>query len=231
MDNQDQNDQAEKPAFKPARNPFLSAVGLGSQKPENPQQEAKDVVVGNKPATLVGTTAESKAPGANTPPTKKNVPEETMYEWQAPEFAFTQKPFGWYLGIIAFFLGLSALAYFLIDGLFQKILTIALLVIMAAATSVWAGRKPRVMNYKVTNYGVSLNDKKLTFDDFRAFYVYMDYNQESVALLPAKRFGTLVSMPLATPESEDILEVISHMVPEIEHSEDIIDKLVRRLRF
>jgi hypothetical protein len=232
MDNQDQNEQADKPAFKPAKNPFLSAVGIGTkQTDEPPQQQTKEVVVGNKSTTMVGALAQDKSPESETAKSKKNVPEEIMYDWQAPEFAFTQKPFGWYLGIFAFFLGLSTLAFFFIDGLFQKILTIALLVIMAVATAVWAGRRPRVLNFKVTNYGISLDEKKFSYDDFRAFYVFMDYNQESIALLPAKRFGTLISLPLTTPEAEDILETISHMVPETEHNEDIIDKLVRRLRF
>jgi hypothetical protein len=38
-------------------------------------------------------------------------------------------------------------------------------------------------------------------------------------------------MPLATPDANEIKSTISQMVPIIEHNEDMIDKLFRRLRF
>lgn len=232
MENQDQNEPQAQPNFKPAKNPFLSAVGLGSKQPQQePQQQTKDVDVGNKTATLVGASAEQKAPPKEQANPKASVPEETLFQWQAPEFAYTQKPVGWYLGIFGFFAILVALAFIFLNSPFQLWVTVGLLIVMAVATSVWASRKPKVLEYEVTNYGIAVNNKKYNFDDFRAFYEYMDYNQRSIDLVPGKRFGTLVSMPLTTPESDEIVETIAHMVPEIEHSEDIMDKIVRRLRF
>ena len=233
MEDQDQNEQPSQPAFKPAKNPFLSAVGLGSDKSEDvtQKQQTKDVDVGSRSATLVGTSAEQKAPAKETENPRASIPEESLFQWQAPEFAYTQKPIGWYLGIFGFFAILVVLAFFFLNSPFQLWVTIGLLVVMAIATSVWASRKPKVLSYEVTNYGIAVNSKKYNFDDFRAFYEYMDYNQRSIDLVPGKRFGTLVSMPLTTPESDEIVETIAHMVPKIEHSEDIMDKIVRRLRF
>lgn len=232
MDNNQEDNQSDnKAGFKPASNPFLSKITGQS----NPPQEAEapvttDVEVGGKATTLVGNRAESKQE-ASSEAKPSRVPEEILYQWQAPEFAYTDKPGGWYLGIFAFFIGLAALAFFFIDATFQKWTTIVLLLIMAAALSVWARRKPKIYGYMVTNYGITVNQKKYSFDDFRACYEYMDYNQPSLDLVPSQRFGTLVSLPLATPEAEDIKETISHMVPKIEHNEDIADKLFRRLRF
>lgn len=232
MDNQDNQEQSNKPSFKPAKNPFLSAVGLGSEKSEQPEaQQTKEIEVGNKSATLIGASAEDKSPTGQQEQAKPAVPEEVLYQWQAPEFSYTQKPAGWYMGIFAFFIALGVLAFFFIGSEFQKWVTIGLLIIMAIALSVWANRKPKVLSYIITNYGVNVSNKKYLFDDFRAFYGYMDYNQPTLDLVPSKRFGTLVSLPLATPESDDIQETIAHMVPEIEHNEDIIDRIVRRLRF
>jgi hypothetical protein len=130
------------------------------------------------------------------------------------------------LGIIAFFAGLIALAVW-----FQQWITIVLLVIMAIAISVWASRKPKVLIYRITNYGVEVENRKYLFDDFRAYYKYMDYNQPTLDLVPSKRFGTLVSLPLATQDANEIEATLSQMVPVIEHKEDIADKIFRRLRF
>lgn len=233
MNNQDPQ-QENKPGFKPAKNPFMSALGLGTKKETDNQPavpQNKEVVVGNKATTLMGNTAEQKAGNLDIPEPENKVPEEILYQWQAPEFSYTHKPTGWYLAIFAFFIGLCVLAFFFISSDIQKYITIGLLVVMAIATSVWAVRKPKVLSYTVTNYGVVVDNKHYSFDDFRAFYQYMDYNQLSIDLVPGKRFGTLVSVPLATPESDEILETISHMIPEIQHSEDVMDRIVRRLRF
>jgi hypothetical protein len=210
MDPKEDNNSASS-GFKPASNPFV-------------QNNTKDVQVGHKETTLVGEKAENKKDSEKTEAPK--VPEEVLFQWQAPEFAYTSKPFGWYLGIFAVFAGLIGLAIWL-----QQWVSIVLLAVMAIAISVWANRKPKVLIYKITNYGVNVESKKYLFDDFRAFYEYSDYNQPTIDLVPVKRFGTLVSLPLATPDAEEVKQTIAHMVPKIEHHEDIADKLFRRMRF
>lgn len=208
MDSNNQNQEDNK-SFKPAANPFNKT---GS----------KDVEIGGVGATLVGKGVDSK-PSQSA---KAKVPEEILFQWEAPEFVYTHKPIGWYIGIFAFFSGLIAIAVWQ-----QQWISIGLLAIMAVAISVWANRKPNTLLYKITNYGLEVGEKKYLYDNFRAFYEYNDYNQPTIDLVPTKRFGTLVSLPLATPDAGEVKETIAHMIPEIEHHEDIVDKLFRRLRF
>lgn len=212
MNEQDSKDEQQS-QFKPASNPFLAGQ-VSPSKNESPQDQS----------SLVGSRAEEKE--AHQQKEEPKLPEQIIFQWQAPEFAYTQKPFGWFLGIIAFFAGLIALAVW-----FQQWITIVLLAIMAIAISVWASRKPKVLIYRITNYGVEVENRKYLFDDFRAYYKYMDYNQPTLDLVPSKRFGTLVSLPLATQDANEIEATLSQMVPVIEHKEDIADKIFRRLRF
>ena len=260
MEPQDQPDNTPDAGFRPAENPFANQPAQSPpplpkeptaainplanqvvQKPnpvinilaEHPIQTPAPPI-NTPPATdksnLVGVRADSKRQSDNDIPEQRE-PEETLYEWQAPEFAYTHKPVGWYAAVVAFFVGLVVLAFFFVAGDIQKWTTIGLLAVMSVAVSIWANRKPAVLQYRITTYGLEVGNKKHLFDDFRAFYEYMDYNQPSIDLVPGKRFGTLVSLPLATNEADQIEETISHMIPKIEHSEDIIDKLFRRLRF
>lgn len=212
--NEQDSKETKQAQFKPASNPFLAGQVSSSSKNESSGEQSG----------LVGSRAEEKE--AHQEQEDPKVPEQIIFQWQAPEFAYTQKPFGWFLGIIAFFAGLIALAVW-----FQQWITIVLLVIMAIAISVWASRKPKVLIYRITNYGVEVENRKYLFDDFRAYYKYMDYNQPTLDLVPSKRFGTLVSLPLATQDANEIEATLSQMVPVIEHKEDIADKIFRRLRF
>ena len=214
----DQNNQPEK------KTSLVSKLGFG-KKDDTPLPENTSVSIGDKSTTLVGVTTSSKG-GHQAEEEEHKVPEEVLFEWQAPEFAFTQKPIGWFIGMVVVFLVLAGLAAW-----FQQWLTIGLLAVMVIAIGVWANRRPRVLAYQITNYGIIVDKRKYLFDDFRAYYEYMDYNQPSIDLVPGKRFGTLVSLPLATPDADAIEQTIAHMVPKIEHNEDMIDKLFRRLRF
>ena len=261
MQPQDQVDNTPDAGFKPAENAFANQPAQQSPPPLPKEPTAAINPLANQvvqqPAPVINILAkhpiQAPAPPVNTNPAadKSNLvgvradtkrqsgdeipevkaPEETLYEWQAPEFVYTHKPAGWYVAVIAFFAALMVLASFFVDGDIQKWITIGLLGVMAVAISIWANRKPVVLQYRITTYGLEVGNKKHLFDDFRVFYEYMDYNQPSIDLVPGKRFGTLVSLPLATSEADQIEETISHMIPKIEHSEDVIDKLFRRLRF
>ncbi len=213
----DQNNQPEK------KTSLVSKLGLG-KKDDTPLPENTSVSIGDKSTTLVGTKT-SKG-GNHTEEDAHKVPEEVLFVWQAPEFAFTNKPIGWFIGLVVVFLMLGGIAAW-----FQQWITIGLLAVMTIAVGVWANRKPRVLPYQITNYGIIVDKRKYLFDDFRAYYEYMDYNQPSIDLIPGKRFGTLVSLPLATPDADAIEQTIGHMIPKTEHKEDMIDKLFRRLRF
>lgn len=215
----EQNNQPDK-----KNDGFAAKLGLG-KKDDTPLPENTSVSIGDRSTTLVGATTATKG-GHQTDEEEQKVPEEVLYEWQAPEFAFTQKPIGWFAGMVAILLVLAGLAAW-----FQQWFTIGLLVVMAISVGVWANRKPRVLAYRLTNYGIIIDKRKYLFDDFRAYYEYMDYNQPSIDLVPGKRFGTLVSLPLATPDADAIEQTIAHMVPKVEHNEDVVDKLFRRLRF
>lgn len=213
MDNNNPQQQDNNEGFKPASNPFM----VGGMQTKN-----ETAPTPNQP-NLIGSKAEEKEAHKEEAP---QIPEEIIFQWQAPEFAYTHKPIGWFFGVFAFFAGLIALAVW-----YRQWITIVLLAIMSIAISVWATRKPKVRIYRITNYGIEVEDRKYLFDNFSAYYKYMDYNQPTIDLVPAKRFGTLVSLPLATPDADEIEAAIAQMIPVTEHNEDIADKIFRRLRF
>ena len=259
MEPQDQADNTPDAGFRPAENPFANQPAQSPTPPVAPSitinplanqmaQAASPTAnpLGNNPiqtpappvntapiadkSRLVGVRADTKRQSDNDIPEQKE-PEETLYQWTAPEFAYTQKPAGWYLAVSAFFAILITIAFFFLSSDFQKWVTMGLLGVMAVATVIWGNRKPNTLEYSLTNYGIGIGSKKYLFDDFSVFYEYMDYNQPSIDLVPGKRFGTLVSLPLATADAANIKEALEHMVPQIEHNENPIDKLARRLRF
>ncbi len=155
-----------------------------------------------------------------------SVPEQFLMRWSAPEFVQTHKPIGWYIGFGLFFVALIAIALFT-----KQYLTVGLFVVMAVAVFIYANRPPRILQYQVSNYGVYVGDKQYLFDSLDVYYETSDYGQTVLELVPNTRFGTLVSLPPAEHQLEQLEQTLGQMLPKVENRDNFVDLLFRKLRF
>lgn len=152
--------------------------------------------------------------------------ETTLETWSAPEFAFTTKPAGWFLALAVFFACLIGIAV-----LTKQWLSIGLFALMGVSLAVYANRKPRTLNYALTTHGIHVGEKTYGFDNFSAFYEVSDYGQRVFELVPSKRLGTLVSLPIPHEIEEDLGEMLGTVLPKVPARNDVIDRVFRYLRF
>ncbi len=155
-----------------------------------------------------------------------NIPEQFLMRWSAPEFVQTHKPVGWYIGFGMFFIVLIAVALFT-----KQYLTVGLFVVMGVAVLIYANRPPRILQYQISNYGVYVGDKKYLFDSLDVYYETNDYGQTVLELVPNTRFGTLVSLPPAEHQLEQLEQTLGQMLPKVENRDNFVDTLFRKLRF
>lgn len=153
-------------------------------------------------------------------------PEEVLASWNAPEFTYISKPAGWY-GVVAL------VAIVLAGGLayFRQWVTVVLVLVMGLAMAVVGSRRPRTLNYTITNYGVYVGEKPYSYDNFKAHYEGNDYGQKVLELVPTKRFAPLVSLPVPPQQEADIFALIGEMVPKTEPTNNFVDKIFTYFRF
>ena len=152
--------------------------------------------------------------------------ETTLMSWNAPEFTFTNKPAGWYALLALFFVAMIGLALYT-----RQYLTIGLLVLMCISLVIYAQRKPRTLNYTITTHGVYVGEKSYHFDSFSSFYEISDYGQRVFELVPSKQLGTLVSLPIQEGEERTIESLLGSVLPKVPPRNDLIDRLLRAMRF
>ena len=212
--NHPQEDQSTQSTPQTAEVGGVELVGKTvEQRKPKPNQKKQSVV-----SRYFGIGQKKKEPHEED--TKPNVPETVLLQWNAPEFVQTHKPVGWYILFGFFFLVLIAIAV-----LTKQYITVGLFTVMAIAVLVYANREPRVLSYKISNYGISVGQKKYVFDDFDAYYEADDYGQTVVELVPNKRFGTLVSLPPAEHHLQEVEDTLGKMLPKVDNKEDIVDKI------
>ena len=217
---QENNSPQEDQSAQPQEEGGVELVGKTvEQRKPAPNQKKPSIV-----SRYLGIGAKKKEPRVDKP--KSNVAEVVLLQWNAPEFVQTHKPAGWYILFGLFFLVLIALAIFT-----KQYITVGLFMVMAIAVLVYANREPRILSYKISNYGISVGDKKYVFDDFDSYYEANDYGQTVVELVPNKRFGTLVSLPPAEHHLQEVEDTLGKMLPKVDNKEDIVDKIFRKLRF
>lgn len=217
---QDNNHPQEDRSTQPAAAGGVELVGktVEDRKPK-PNQKKPSVL-----ARYFGIGQKKKEPHVEKP--KPNVAETVLLQWSAPEFVQTHKPAGWYILFGLFFLVLIAIAVFT-----KQYITVGLFMVMGVAIVVYANREPRVLSYRISNYGISVGEKKYLFDDFDSYYEANDYGQTVIELVPNKRFGTLVSLPPAEHHLQQIEDTLGKMLPKTSNREDFVDKIFRKLRF
>jgi len=147
--------------------------------------------------------------------------------WEASEYIHHTKSFMWYLAYVGVMLVLLALAYFVTHSW----TFMALVIVMSVAIGIYANRPPRTLHYALTDAGIQIDQATYKYSDFRAFGIMNDGALYSIMLIPAKRFLPAVSIYFAEEDGEEIVDILGARLPMEEIRLDVVDRLVRRLRF
>lgn len=188
-----------------------------------PQSEAP-LQVTEFPPTQSPVAPPAALPAAD--PTAQTDPDQTL-SWEASEYIHHEKEWIWFLPVIGGGLALLAVSIFLL----QSITFSVLIVVMTIALSIYAVRPPRIMRYELSPLGVRINEKSLSFRDFRSFGIVQDGPLYSALLTPNKRFMPTVTVYFPAEYGERVVDLLGSYIPMQNVELDFVDKLMRKFRF
>jgi hypothetical protein len=162
------------------------------------------------------------------PPTpSQQAEEQDILSWEASEYIHHTKSPVWFVVFGLAMLTLLAIAYFLTHSWTFVIVV----VVMAIAMGVFANRPPRTLHYALTSTSIHIEQTTYLYSDFRAFGIIADGVLYSIMLIPTKRFMPAVSMYFDERDGEQIVDILGARLPMQELHLDVVDQVVRRLRF
>ncbi|HSD56456.1 MAG TPA: hypothetical protein VLA92_04885 [Candidatus Saccharimonadales bacterium] len=173
-------------------------------------------------------TQETQATNATAPAAPTNsvfVPQEV--EWTASEFIAHNKGMGWFAAVGAGSVLLAAIIYLVTHDILSAVIIIVVAILLAVSGS----RKPRVLHYRINDSGLAIGDKFYPYSEFKSFSVMEEGAFSSVMFLPLKRFMPPISIYYEPADEERIINVIAYFLPLENRRHDVIDNLVRRIRF
>lgn len=147
--------------------------------------------------------------------------------WTASEYIAHQKNAGWY---VLLGLGVSALAiaiYFLTHDNISVVMTVVVGIIFG----VFAARQPKEITYALDQNGLQIGQKFYPYGGFKSFSVMQEGAIPSIQLMPMQRFMPAISLYYDPKDEDRILAVLTDYLPHEERQHDMVDRLMRKLRF
>ena len=174
----------------------------------------------------------------STPPTGQNSnpgfykPEEPavpveVIEWDAAEYASHDKELTWYGVMVLGSIIIAAVVY-----LFNRDIFTSIIVLFALIGIVYAsGRKTRNLHYSLDSGGIQVDNKYYAFHDFRNFSVSEEGATNGIILIPLKRFVPAINIFVPAELEDRVVGKIAQILPMEQHKVDVIEKMMRRLKF
>lgn len=204
--------------------------------PQPPEQSQAAPPAPVQPEAPAQTAPEPEAPPQSTwaysntdqdtsqPTTPSANPEIT---WTASEYIAHEKSAGWYL-MLAVAAALAAGLAFLFTG---DLVTVGIIPIVAIIFGIFASRKPEVLTYQIDQSGVTIGRKHYPYESFRSFAIQEEGAIDSIFLVPMQRFMPGLSIYFPPDQEDPIVDTLGNYLPHEERPPDVVDKLMRKVRF
>jgi hypothetical protein len=157
----------------------------------------------------------------------QDTPDNPPITWTAQEYIHLDRSPLWFIIFVVVVLGLIAVSIFVLQSWSFALL----IVVMAFALLVYIRRPPRTLTNALSpQQGLYVGEKLYTFEEFKAFGLIQDAENNSIMLIPRKRFAPGVSVYFPTEAGERIVDILGQRLPMENLKLDIVDVIVRKLR-
>ena len=192
--------------------------------PKQSEQSQQDAVPQGEPAGWKFSSEDAgEASDDSTPSSSSHEP----VTWTASEYVAHEKGAMWYLSLAAIFASGTLLAF-----LFTRdYVTTAVVPVVGIIFGIAAARPPRVLNYEIDDQGLHIEAKSYPYNVFKSFSIVEEGAFHSIVLMPLKRFMPALTIYYAPEDEHKIADVLGSFLPVEVSKLDLIDRLMRKIRF
>ena len=141
--------------------------------------------------------------------------------WETIEYLHREKTNDWY-----WIVGTITASIALIAIILNNVIFAILIIVSSFTLSLFASRKPEVITISIDGKGVSIGKHKYLYKELESFWVETRDPHPRVLLKSKKVFMPFVVAFIEEVEPETINEFLSNYLPEEEHSEPFLEKVL-----
>ena len=141
--------------------------------------------------------------------------------WQTIEYLHTEKTTDWY-----WIVAIITVSITLISIIFGNLIFGILIIVSSFTLTLFASRKPESMEVEISNTGVRVGKTIYSYAHLSSFWIETREANPRVLLKSNKIFMPFVVIFLEDMDHEKIRTTLSQYLPEEEHREPLLEKLL-----
>jgi len=153
--------------------------------------------------------------------------EHYITSWMTPEFVYHEKPAWWHIVAYGFVIIITLLMIFL-----KEWFGLVVFVLIGVLIYQYSEIKPKNIEIALTTVGVRFGNKFYPYNEIKSFWVIYNPPIKTLNLELTKRFSPIITVQLGNIDPVVIKSILrEHLLEDSERTEDVIDKLIRMVRF
>ena len=152
---------------------------------------------------------------------------EPQLAWEADEFVAAEKRVVWYVMMIAGAALFSGFVYWLN----RDIMTSVIILVALSGFAFFSARKPQKQQYLVGPDGIQVGRMYYSFSDFRSFAVVTEKTGHSLVLVSLKRFVPAINIYIPQEYEDEVVKLVSSILPMEQYKPDLTESIANRLHF
>ena len=142
-------------------------------------------------------------------------------KWNAYEYLYKEKTADWY-----WIVGIITISIALIAIILNNIIFAVLIIISFFTLSLFASKKPEIIPVEINNSGIIIDRTYYPYANIESFWVETREIQPKILLKSKKVFMPFIAVLIEDLPPQQIREVLLQHLPEEEHAEPFLEKLL-----
>lgn len=141
--------------------------------------------------------------------------------WETIEYLHKEKTSDWY-----WIVGIITVSIAIISIILNNVIFALLIIISSFTLSLFASKKPGIISVEINNIGVTVGNNRYPYKELDSFWVETRDLNLRVLLKSKKVFMPFIIILIEDADPEDVRECLLQYLPEEEHTEPLLEKLL-----
>ncbi len=146
--------------------------------------------------------------------------------WQTLEYLHKEKTADWY-----WIVGIITISIALIAIILNNVIFAVLILVSSFTLSLFASRKPSLVNIVIDNGAITVGNTRYAYKDLESFWIETREHFPKILIKSKKVLMPHIVIFIETHSPEEVREELLKYLPEEEHTEPFLQKILFYLGF
>ena len=152
--------------------------------------------------------------------------DNTSLKWQAREYIYTEKTADWYWIVTIVTFSVAIISVILNNLIFAILIIVSFFVLV-----LFASKRPGIVSIELNNFGITAGKIHYPYENLESFWVETKQLHQRLILKSKKALMPYIVILIEDITPETVQAFLHDHLPEVEHTEPFLEKLLIHLGF